>query len=89
MNELDILKKEVEELKAKWKSMESASSFPFSVDQAIKARVGGSVQSTGTGAATTQTIALSGNAQNIDVPAQPTGTLKVRVGITDYELLYK
>lgn len=47
------------------------------------------VSTNGTGSATTQNINLTGNAQTITVPAQPTGTLKLVVNGTTYELLYK
>lgn len=47
------------------------------------------VSTNGTGSATTQDISLTGNAQTITVPAQPTGTLKLVVNGTTYEILYK
>jgi len=47
------------------------------------------VSTNGTGSATTQNINLTGNAQTITVPAQPTGTLKLVVNGTTYEILYK
>lgn len=47
------------------------------------------VSTNGTGSATTQDINLTGNAQTITVPAQPTGTLKLVVNGTTYEILYK
>lgn len=47
------------------------------------------VSTNGTGSATTQNINLTGNAQTITVPAQPTGTLKLVVNGITYEILYK
>lgn len=90
MEEIKILKQQIAELQAWKKSLEMSHSIPLNIHQAFKANlVGDSLTSNGTGSATTQEISLTGNAQTINVPAQPTGTLKVSVGNTEYELLYK
>lgn len=88
MNELQQLKKEIEELKA-WKaSLENAATIPLEIDQAFRERFlsGVGLQATGTGSPSST---LSYNSFNVIVPANPSGTLKVEYGGTIYELLYK
>ncbi len=71
-------------------SLKSSNSIPIDIDQSFTDRfLRGSLKTTGIGSATTQNINLTGNAQTIVVPAQPTGTVKVTINGTVYELLYK
>lgn len=86
--EIENLKRSIEELSQKFNSLTNYNTIPFDVQEAFAARL--PVPSvTGTGTADTQTIALSGDAENIDVPAQPSGTLTVISNGVTYQLLYK
>lgn len=89
MNEIQQLKKEIEELKAWKKSLESSHSIPLEIDQAFRDRLSGlgsdlSVTGTGTPGSTSAYGAFP-----VTVPANPSGTLKVVFNATTYELLYK
>lgn len=86
--EIEDLRRSIEELSKKFDSLTNYNTIPFDVQEAFAARL--PVPSiTGTGTADTQTIALSGNPQNITVPAQPSGALTVIFNGITYELLYK
>lgn len=91
MNELEQLKREVAELKA-WKaSLENTSKIPYSFDTAFRDRfhIDFKLEGVTTGTASTTDIDLTGNAETITVPAQPSGTLSVSFKGTTYELLVK
>lgn len=91
------LQKQVEDLQAKLALIESffldkkEQQLSVPIDLATKQLLFdvAQIKATGTGTATTQSILLTGNPQTITPPAQPTGTLKVLVDGTLYELLYK
>jgi hypothetical protein len=88
MDEITELKKEIQELKAWKRSLESSHSIPVEIDQAFRDRLGGSseLEVTGTGSPASTS---SYSSFNVVVPANPSGTLKVLVDGTLYELLYK
>lgn len=89
MNELEQLKRDVEELKA-WKLSKETQQLSYPVDDASKNSLGALVDR-GTGSAGAQVeINLTGNPQDINVPANPSGTLVVTgADGTQYELLLK
>lgn len=75
-----------------WKKQKELQQVSYPLDPVSKIVITDSLNpivSTGTGSATTQSINLTGNAQTITVPAQPTGTVKVVINSVTYELLYK
>ncbi len=85
--QINNLIREVEELK-KWKQNKSQQQISFPIDDISESIVVNRFI-TGTGTATTQSLNLTGNAETITPPAQPSGTLKVMANGIIYELLYK
>lgn len=67
-----------------WMTRKKIQQIDFPLDDASKNNLKTFVK-TGTAASTTQTIALSGNAQNITPPAQPDGFL---TGVIDGAQVY-
>lgn len=86
--EIENLKRSIEELSQKFDSLTNYNTIPFDVQEAFTLRLP-VPNVTGTSTADTQTIALTGNPQNITVPAQPSGTLTVISNGVTYQLLYK
>lgn len=86
--EIENLKRSIEELSQKFDSLTNYNTIPFDVQEAFTLRLP-VISATGTSTATTQTISLSGDAQDIVVPAQPSGTLTVISNGVTYQLLYK
>lgn len=86
-NQIDELKKEID-------NMKRSSSFPKEIGDAIAERLSDKTQiiaraSTVDDTATIyRTVALSGNAQNINVFAFPDGFRVLRVGAKDYYIPY-
>lgn len=88
---VENLRREVVELSDRLNKLQSSSEIPLPFDQAFRERfkINARLRGTGTGSASTQSINLSGNAETIVVPAQPSGTVKADFNGTTYELLYK
>ena len=88
MNELQLLKKEVDELKA-WKaSLEMSHSIPLNIDQAFRARFSssGSVITDSGDGGTVNTSSY--NSFNVLVP-NVTGKRTLVVDGTEYDFLYQ
>lgn len=83
---MEELQKQIDVLTKRLDELSNSVFIPYSVEQAFKERLG-SVQAIGKGTATTQTIDTSG--ATAVVPAQPSGTIKVKYKEAIYELLYK
>lgn len=89
MNELEQLKKEVADLKAKWASLESADSISLSIDQAFRARFlsGGVGLSVSTKTLNSEDILIdeAGNGTST-VLDDPDYWLKVTINNTTYHI---
>lgn len=79
-------KAQFDEMYATIQNMKAGYSFPKDISDAILSRLGAGLVSTGTGSAGSQTVYGS---FPVTVPANPSGTVKVIIGNTIYELLYK
>jgi hypothetical protein len=85
---MEQLLQRIEKMEREIQNLKRSATIPRDVETAFSERLG-SLGAKGTGTATTQTIQLTGNAQDITVPAQPSGTLQVTFKNTTYNLLYK
>lgn len=78
----------LERLEQEIQAIKRSATIPRDIQTALEERLN-FLNHIGTGSATTQTIQLTGNPQDISVPAQPSGTLKVIHNGVIRELLYK
>ena len=95
MNEqIKQLEQRIQNLERENELLKRSSTIPLGIDQALRDRfsldtITSAVTGTGTGSASTQSVAVASTPTLITVPAQPTGTLKVKYNGVTYELLYK
>jgi hypothetical protein len=85
---MENLQKQIDNLQAQLDQLKRSNSIPREIETAFAERLG-SMQASGTGSATTQSVSVPSTPTNITVPAQPSGTLTVKVGSVTYNLLYQ
>jgi len=88
MTEIQNLQNQINELKKQLNDLMNVSTFPYDLQKIIEARLN-VLSADSTSSATTQDINLTGNAQTITVPTQPSGSLIVKFNGIPYSLLYK
>lgn len=89
-NALKKIEQLVREANDNWNTLRSSVAFPRDIEVAITERLGNTFPvAIGTGTATTQSVSVPSTPVNITVPAQPSGTVKLQINGTIYEVLYK
>lgn len=83
---MEDLQRQINELKLRLDNLGNYAAIPLEVQNAFALRIPG-LKATGFGTFGTQTIDTSG--ATADVPAQPSGTIKVNIEGVTYELIYK
>lgn len=88
MNELEQLKKEIEELKVWKRSLEASHSIPLNVDQALRARLGtlsgSTITSSSKAASSENRLVEEAGTDTFNVLLPPDAFLQVTVGTTVY-----
>lgn len=88
--QIQFLQKQIDVLQKKLDTLANSSTIDRNVETAFTERLGSTfLTTTGTGTATTQSVAVNTVPTTITVPAQPSGTLTVTFKGTTYNLLYK
>lgn len=88
MNEFEQLQQEVENLKRELGQLKAGYSVGLDTQRALESRGFSKMDTTTAPSDITRTIALSGNAENIEVLEYPAGWLSVTINGTTYKLAH-